>query len=98
MAVKSIQNGNELNAKYELNKIHLADSGEYELSFYVYMFCGQVDCADRDDQILLNLKFDNNQSSLFKIDYTNIEEQKIWVKQIIKFSVETNSYLNVNFF
>ena len=73
-----------------LNPIDLKAPGEYELSFYTFIFCPKIAC-DTDDTIILRVKDENSEfREIYRIGVTTGSvRDNGWVRQAVLFSAAT---------
>jgi hypothetical protein len=72
--------GKIINANFTLPDINIAESGQYEISYYILMICNQPGCDSSGDSI--EFYIDSQSSEFPSAVYTsNNEPQQRWLKK-----------------
>lgn len=91
--------GNPFSAQLKIPNINLPYSGEYDLNFFILMYCNGKDCSNANDTLFVGIETQSDNPSGITFKVTSIEQRKVWLRKTIRFlSTKPNININVNFF
>ena len=94
--------GNAFEAEWKSNEIPLFRNLNYELSFYVLLYCqsnSSVACINAGDYLRVTLKSKDDNSEIFseEYNYNNIGLYRIWVKKLFVFESKNDNFEVISF-